>query len=85
MFAGIDWAAEEHAVAVHDDGVKRWRHTVPHSAEGFDRLVAWLARFGDPANLPVATWRPDTPPGRPAVGGQPPGSPGQDRHDQGLA
>jgi transposase len=60
MFAGIDWAAEEHAVAVHDDsGVKRWRHTVPHSADGFDRLVAWLARFGDPASLPVAIERPD--------------------------
>ncbi|HWB71212.1 MAG TPA: IS110 family transposase [Egibacteraceae bacterium] len=60
MFAGIDWAAEEHAVAVHDDvGARRWRHTIAHSAEGFDRLIAWLARFGDPADLPVAIERPD--------------------------
>ncbi|MGH8902730.1 MAG: IS110 family transposase [Egibacteraceae bacterium] len=60
MFAGIDWATQEHAVAVHDnDGAKRWRRTIGHSAEGFDRLIAWLARFGDPASLPVAIERPD--------------------------
>ncbi len=60
MFAGIDWATEEHAAAVHDDtGAKRWRCAVPHSAEGLDRLIVWLARFGDPACLPVAIERPD--------------------------
>jgi hypothetical protein len=46
MFGGIDWATGEHAVAVHsDDGAKRWRYAIPHSRDGFDRLVAWLARF----------------------------------------
>ncbi len=59
MFAGIDWATEEHAVAVHDDGAKKWRCAIAHSAEGFDRLIGWLARFGDPADLPVAIERPD--------------------------
>lgn len=60
MFAGIDWAADTHAVAVHDhDTAKRWRCQIEHSAAGLDRLVVWLARFGDPACLPVAIERPD--------------------------
>ncbi len=60
MFGGIDWATAEHAVAVHsDDGGKRWRYAIPHSRDGFDRLVAWLRRFGEPADLPVAIERPD--------------------------
>jgi transposase len=60
MFAGIDWATADHAVAVHsDDGMKRWRHALPHSRDGFDRLVGCLARFGDPADLPIAIERPD--------------------------
>jgi transposase len=60
MFGGIDWASADHAVAVHsDDGAKRWRYAVPHSREGLNRLVAWLARFGDPAELPIAIERPD--------------------------
>jgi hypothetical protein len=60
MFGGIDWATTDHAVAVHsDDGAKRWCYAIAHTAEGFDRLVAWLRRFGDPADLPVAIERPD--------------------------
>jgi transposase len=60
MYTGIAWAAAEHAVAVHDhDGGERWRCRIAHSAEGFYRLVAWLARFGDPAEVPVAIERPD--------------------------
>lgn len=60
MFGGIDWASADHAVAVHsDDGAKRWRCAIAHSQEGLDRLVAWLARFGDPGDLPIAVERPD--------------------------
>ena len=58
-FAGIDWATERHAVSVIDDTGTTRRTDVEHSAEGFDRLVRWLARYGDPAGLPVAIERPD--------------------------
>ena len=60
LFGGIDWAAEEHAVSVLDAACERLhRTTISHTAEGFDRLVTWLARFGDPADLPIAIERPD--------------------------
>jgi hypothetical protein len=60
MLAGIDWASEEHAVCVLDDeGRVVDRFAIAHSAEGFDRLTARLARHGDPAEVPVATERPD--------------------------
>jgi transposase len=59
-FVGIDWASEEHAVAVHDDAGKQLASfMVAHSAEGFDRLVARLRAVDDPAELPVAIERPD--------------------------
>jgi transposase len=44
---------------VLDDTGRRHRTVIAHTAEGFDRLVGWLARFGDPAGLPVAIERPD--------------------------
>ena len=60
MLAGIDWASEEHAVCVLDEeGRAVDRFTITHSAEGFDRLTARLARHGDPAGVPVAIERPD--------------------------
>lgn len=60
LFAGIDWAAEEHAVSVLDEANDTFKRTIiRHSSEGFDRLIAWLARFGIPAELPVAIERPD--------------------------
>ena len=60
MFVGIDWASENHAVCLQDDaGKKMVAFTVDHSADGFDELVARLARFGDPGELPVAIERPD--------------------------
>lgn len=60
MLAGIDWASEEHAVCVLDDGGRAVdRFTIAHSAEGFDRLAARLARHGDAADVPVAIERPD--------------------------
>ena len=60
LYAGVDWAAQEHAVTVLDAATEKLHRTViTHTAEGFDRLVAWLGRFGDPADLPVAIERPD--------------------------
>jgi transposase len=60
MFVGIDWASTEHAVCVLDQIGKTVRaFRVPHSAAGFDDLVARLRRLGAPAGLPVALERPD--------------------------
>jgi transposase len=60
MFAGIDWASQEHAVCVHDGaGRKLASFTITHSAVGFEDLVGRLARYGEPAELPVAIERPD--------------------------
>jgi transposase len=60
MFAGIDWASEEHAVCVVDaTGRVVERFTIAHTAEGFERLVRRLAERADPAELPVAIERPD--------------------------
>jgi len=60
MFAGIDWAADEHAVCVIDDvGRVAERFTISHTADGFERLVRRLARHGEPAELAVAIERPD--------------------------
>jgi len=60
MFAGIDWASEEHAVCVVDaTGRVVDRFTITHTADGFERLVRRLADLADPAALPVAIERPD--------------------------
>src|SRR6266508_2725732 len=60
MFVGIDWASTEHAVCVLDQTGKTVRaFRIPHSAAGFDDLVARLRRLGAPAGLPVALERPD--------------------------
>ena len=60
MFAGIDWASEEHAVCVHDGaGRKLAAFAITHSAIGFEDLVGRLARYGEAAELPVAIERPD--------------------------
>lgn len=60
LFAGIDWASQDHAVTVLDAATDTFhRTTIRHTAEGFDRLVTWLARFGDPVDVPVAIERPD--------------------------
>lgn len=58
-YAGIDWATAEHAVSVIDASGRYHRTTIAHTAEGFDRLISWLARFGVAADLPVAIERPD--------------------------
>jgi transposase len=60
MFVGIDWATETHAVCIEDAaGRVVERFTIEHTAEGFERLTARLARHGDPGVLPVAIERPD--------------------------
>ena len=60
VFAGIDWAAEVHAVCVMNAAGKiTAQFTVAHSADGIAGLVRRLARLGDPADVPVAIERPD--------------------------
>jgi len=59
FFTGIDWASAEHAVCVLDAAGKiAAQFTIAHSAEGIASLVRRLARYGDPADLPVAIERP---------------------------
>jgi transposase len=59
FFAGIDWAAETHAVCVLDAaGEVVDRCTISHSAEGLAMLVRRLARLGDPGDIPVGIERP---------------------------
>jgi transposase len=59
FFTGIDWASAEHAVCVLDAAGKiTAQFTIKHSAEGIACLVRRLARYGDPADLPVAIERP---------------------------
>jgi transposase len=60
FFAGIDWAAEIHAVCVLDPaGQQITAFPVAHTADGLERLIAALARLGDPARVPVAIERPN--------------------------
>jgi transposase len=58
--AGIDWAAENHAVHVMDpSGRRRDAFEIAHSRTGLEALVKRLARFGPAAAIPVAVERPD--------------------------
>jgi len=60
FFTGIDWAAETHAICVMQAGGKiAAQFTIEHSADGITALLRRLARYGDPASLPVAIERPD--------------------------
>jgi transposase len=60
FFAGIDWAAEIHAVCVLDPAGKQIAaFPVAHTADGLARLIAALARLGDPASTPIAIERPN--------------------------
>jgi transposase len=59
FYTGIDWAAETHAVCVMDAaGLVVARFTIPHTAEGLDRLVRKLAGLAEPGDMPVAIERP---------------------------
>jgi transposase len=60
VFAGIDWARRG-PCRVRDGfrGQDRGRFTAAHSADGIAALVRRLAKFADPADVPVAIKRPD--------------------------
>ena len=57
---GLDWGGASHAVGIVDDakGGIAARFEVAHSAAGLSELKRRLARFGAPAELPVALERP---------------------------
>jgi transposase len=58
-FAGVDWGGTAHAVCVVDEhGRAAARFGVAHTAAGLAELRRRLARFGAPADLPVAVERP---------------------------
>ena len=60
IFTGIDWAAENHAVCVMDArGKIAAQFMIEHSADGIATLIRRLARYGEPAGLPVAIERPN--------------------------
>ena len=60
VFTGIDWAATAHAVCVINAAGKIVAEfTIEHSADGIAMLVRRLARFGDPADVPIGIERPD--------------------------
>src|SRR5215472_7091307 len=60
VFTGIDWASAEHAVCVLDAAGKiTAQFTIAHSAEGIASLVRRLARYGDPADVPIGIERPN--------------------------
>ncbi|MGW4730335.1 IS110 family transposase [Streptomyces shenzhenensis] len=55
MYIGWDWATETHDVTVMDNSgarVDRWEFA--HTEDGIARTLARLAKYGDPADLPVA-------------------------------
>lgn len=61
-FVGIDWASEEHAVCMLDDGGRRetaQSFRVAHSAEGLDELISRLGKLGPADEIPVAIERPN--------------------------
>ena len=60
FFAGLDWAAEVHAVCVMDaTGHIVDRFTIKHSAEGIAMLIRRLAKHADPADVQIAIERPN--------------------------
>ena len=60
FFVGLDWAAETHAVClINTEGRTLAQFTVEHSAAGIARLIARLARFGEPIDVQVGIERPD--------------------------
>jgi transposase len=60
FFAGLDWAAEVHAVCVMDStGRIVDRFTVRHSADGIAVLIRRLAKLAEPADVQVGIERPN--------------------------
>jgi len=60
LFVGIDWAAAEHAICVMGESGKIVAEfVIAHSADGIERLLARLAKLGDPAGMPIGIERPN--------------------------
>jgi hypothetical protein len=60
FFAGLDWAAEVHAVCVMDStGRIVDRFTIKHSADGIAMLIRRLAKLAEPAEVRVGIERPN--------------------------
>jgi hypothetical protein len=65
FFAGLDWAAEIHAVCVMDAaGNVVAQFTIKHTPDGITGLLRRLATLAAPADVQVGIERPT---GRPAV------------------
>jgi transposase len=59
LFAGIDWAQQEHSLCVIDDnGRPRSRFRVAHTSSGLADMLAKLRDLAAPAELPIAIERP---------------------------
>lgn len=59
FFAGLDWAANEHAVCVVDDrGDVKLRLIVKHTEDGLNGAISKLRRFAESARLRIAIERP---------------------------
>ncbi|WP_053725857.1 IS110 family transposase [Streptomyces sp. WM6378] len=55
MYIGWDWATATHDVTVMDNtGARVDRWELAHTAEGLDKTLARLRRYGAPADLPAA-------------------------------
>ena len=60
FFVGLDWASEIHAVCVLDAaGRPVSAFPVEHTADGIATLIARLARYGEPGDIPVGIERPN--------------------------
>jgi transposase len=60
FFAGLDWAAEIHAVCVMDPTGKIVdRFPIAHTAEGIAMLIRRLAKLADPSDVQVGIERPN--------------------------
>jgi len=60
LFAGLDWAAEVHAVCVMDHAGKIMdRFTITHSADGIAMLIHRLAKLADAGDVQVGIERPN--------------------------
>jgi transposase len=60
FFAGLDWAAEVHAVCVMDaTGQAVDRFTIKHTADGIAMLIRRLAKLADPADVQIGIERPN--------------------------
>ncbi|MEU8172147.1 transposase [Microbispora hainanensis] len=60
FFAGLDWAAEVHAVCVMDaTGTITGRFTIKHSAEGIAMLIRRLVKLAGPADVQIGIERPN--------------------------